>query len=167
MNLIRKLAVTAAGLALAGSLAWAQSAMAPQDFANMAASSDLFEIGSSELAVEKAKNAEVKAFAEQMIKDHTDASRKLAAAAQADGVTAPTMMNEKHTAELEKLKNAGEADFDAAYVAAQVAGHEEALKLMTDFAESGEAASLKAHAEQTAPIIQMHYDHIKKIDESM
>ena len=167
MNVVRTLWLTSAALALAGSLALAQSAIAPQDFANMAASSDLFEIGSSELAVEKSKNAEVKAFAQQMITDHTDASQKLATAAQADGVTAPTMMNEKHAAELDKLKDASDADFDSAYIAAQVVGHEEALNLMTAFATGGEAAALKAHAQQTAPVIQMHYDHIKKIDERM
>jgi putative membrane protein len=57
-------------------------------------------------------------------------------------------------------------DFDTAYVAAQLAGHEEALNLTTHFAKSGVAASLKAHAQQTAPVIQMYYDHIKRSTET-
>ncbi|MFU0504861.1 DUF4142 domain-containing protein [Pseudaminobacter sp. NGMCC 1.201702] len=149
-----------------GSIAWAQSAtITAQDFATMAASSDLLEIRSSELALQKAQNADVKAFAQMMIKDHEEASKNLMAAAQEDGVTISGEMTEKHAAELEKLNNAGE--FDGAYVGAQVAAHEEAVGLMTSFAENGDSAALKAHAAKTAPIIQMHLEHAQKLDAAM
>lgn len=145
-----------------GSLAWAQSAkINAQDFASAAASSDMFEIQSSELALQKAQSAEVKDFAQMMIKDHQDASKNLMAAAKEDGMTVPSEMTEKHVAELEKINGASE--FDATYVNAQLAAHQEAIQLMTTFAQNGDSAALKAHAAKTAPIIQMHLEHAQKL----
>ncbi len=163
MRLIPILAATAL-LGSVGTFAWAQTQpMTPQDFAATAASSDMFEIQSSELALEKAQSDEVKEFAQQMIDDHTKASEELKAAAEQDGATVPAEMNEQHATQLEELNGAAEDGFDAAYIQAQVAAHEEAVALMTDYAENGEEGALKAHAEKTAPIIQQHLEHVQQI----
>lgn len=157
----------AAGASLIVSIALAQSAtMSAQDFAATAASSDMFEIRSSELALQNAETAAVKEFAQMMIKDHTTASKNLAAAAQQDGVTLPGEMTKKHDDQVEELSAAKGDDFDAAYIAAQTAAHQEALTLMTSFAKEGDAAALKAHAQKTAPIIQMHYEMVEKLSEA-
>lgn len=47
----------------------------PAQFASIASVSNMFEIESSKLAREKASSDEVKAFAEQMIADHTKPAR--------------------------------------------------------------------------------------------
>ena len=163
MKPIRLLAASALFGSIA-TFAWAQSqVMSGQDFAAAAASSDMFEIQSSQLALEKAQNDSVKEFAQMMIDDHTKASEELKAAAEKDGVTVPTEMDEKHKAQLGQLNSAPADGFDAAYVTAQKAAHEEGVTLMTSFAESGQEAALKAHAAKTAPIIQTHLEHVQKL----
>jgi putative membrane protein len=159
---------TAAALVLSmAPFAYAQSAkMTPQEFAAMAASSDMLELESSKIALQQSQNADVKEFAQMMINDHTTASQNLKAAASKDGVTVPAEMLPKHAAEVQKLNGQTGAAFDAAYVKTQVAAHEEALNLMTSYSENGEGAT-KAHAEKTAPVIKMHYEHVQKIDKSM
>jgi len=48
-----------------------------QDFVTEAAQSDMLEIESSKLAVTKTDSAKTKAFAERMVKDHTETSTEL------------------------------------------------------------------------------------------
>src|SRR6476646_1419653 len=94
----------ATGLFLTASFASAQSAPDPRAFAEKAASSNLFEIQSSQFALEQPISAEVKAFAEQMIKDHTLAGEKMQAAAQKDSITPPAGMSTNDEAQLKKLQ---------------------------------------------------------------
>ena len=159
-----KLAISAALLTISAA-AFAQSApMAPQDFANMAASSDMFEITSSQLAIEKGVTGELKAFAEQMIGDHTKASAELKAVAEPAGVKVPAEMLEKHAAMLKALQGEEGDKFAAAYVDAQVAAHKEAVALMTTYAESGDNEALKGHAAKAQPVVTMHLEHVQTLD---
>ncbi|MBZ9936976.1 DUF4142 domain-containing protein [Mesorhizobium sp. BR1-1-16] len=163
MNYMRS-AIAAASVSLMASLAWAQSGtMSAQDFATTAASSDMLEIQTSNVALQKSSSAAVKEFAQMMINDHTKASSELKMAAQKDGVTIPTAMLEKHAATVEKLNGTAAGAFDAAYIDAQVNAHKEAVALMMSYAQTGEAPALKAHAQKTAPIIQMHLQHAQQL----
>ncbi len=54
-----------------------------QDFVNAAGQANLVEIRTSEMALQKSKNADIKAFAQKMIDDHKAATDKLKAAASA------------------------------------------------------------------------------------
>ena len=57
-----------------------------EQFIMMAAMGDRFEIESSELAVENAQSDDVKAFAQQMITDHTANTQKLMQTVEGNGV---------------------------------------------------------------------------------
>src|SRR5215204_692425 len=122
----RQLFLSMAALALFASAAIAQMATPPAPaFAQKAAMSDMFEIESSKLAVEKSEDADVKAFAQQMITDHSKASEELMATLQQAGsdIAVPAMLDGPHRDKLEKLTSATGNDFDAEYVSMQVAGH--------------------------------------------
>ena len=132
----------------------------------MAASSDMFEIQSSELALEMSQDEEIRAFAEQMIEDHTEASQMMMAAAETDGVAPPAGMMEKHQIELEQLQAAGEDGFDAAYIAAQTTGHEEAVALFESFSTQGEESALRSFATETLPGLQEHLQEVQGLQET-
>lgn len=133
----------------------------PQEFADMAASSNMFEIQSSELALETSENEEVIAFAEQMVADHTMAGENMMAAAQEDGVTPADAMNEQHQAQYDELAAADAAAFDQDYIQAQVTAHEEAVALFEGFSTEGEESALRDFATETLPTLQMHLEHIQ------
>jgi putative membrane protein len=135
------------------------AAVTAEEFVEMAAVSNMFEIQSSMMAKD-AESAEVKAFAEQMIVDHTKAGEELAAAADS---APPEALDEKHQAMIDELATVKGAELDKKYVEMQVAAHEEAVMLFTTYAESGEEEDLKAFAAKTLPTLQMHFDHIKGI----
>ncbi|MES0044358.1 DUF4142 domain-containing protein [Mesorhizobium sp. M0091] len=144
------LAAIAIGLISPGAMAQTATT-SPQEFVKAAASSDMFEIQSSELALRKSKTSRVKEFARMMIKDHTNSSKRLITAAKKDDVAVAPEMTSKHAAQLEALSNDSSGAFDNAYVDAQVAAHQEALTLMTSYAENGQEKHLAAHAKKTAP----------------
>lgn len=155
--------LAAAAVAMAFATSAHAQQMSAEEFAAMAASSDMFEIGSSELAKEKSENTELTGFADMMITDHTKASEELKTAAESAGVEVPTEMMEMHATKLQELESMSGEEFDSAYIDAQVMAHEEALALMQGFAENGEDEALKAHAEKTAPVIEQHYEEAQQL----
>ncbi|HEV7255708.1 MAG TPA: DUF4142 domain-containing protein [Mesorhizobium sp.] len=151
--------VAMAMLAFASPAALAQdAAMSAQDYVAMAASSDMFEIQSSQIALEKGQSDAVKQFAQEMVADHDQTSAQLAAAARQEQVEVPSAMMEKHATMLEQLGNASGAEFDAAYIEAQVMAHQEAVALHSSYAENGESEPLKEVAERAVPIVSEHLE---------
>ncbi len=140
-----------------------------EQFVMMASMSDLFEIESSQLALENAKSENVKEFAQQMITDHTANTQKLMQTVKATGGTmkAPEKLDEPHQEMLESLQGASDANFDAAYMDAQVMAHQQAVALFSSYAENGDNDMLQEFAQQQLPVIQMHYEHAQKMDQSM
>jgi putative membrane protein len=138
-------------------------------FMTMAAMSDLFEIQSSELALENAQSDAVKQFAQQMINDHTANTQKLMQVVQAGGgqMEAPTELDERHQQIMEQLEGASGDQFDAAYIDAQVRAHQEAVALMTSYSQGGDNEALQQFAAQALPVVQMHLEMVQRMDQGM
>ncbi|MFC7538047.1 DUF4142 domain-containing protein [Sphingomonas sp. GCM10030256] len=131
--------------------------MAPGYMA-MAASSDQFEIQSSQLALQASQNPAIQGFARMMIAHHQATTSNLAAAAQSAGMAppAPTLMPAEQ-ALLDQVRAAGSGPaFDEAYKAAQVQGHQSALQLHQGYAGGGDVAALRQVAGAAVPIVQQH-----------
>lgn len=139
----------------------------PQGFVDMAASSDMYEIEAGKLAQEQGKSQAVKDFGAMMVKDHTASTDKLkAAVAEAGaGVSVPPAMLPKHQQQLDALRSAGD-NFDTLYAQQQQAAHQEALNLLTDQAQTGTVASLKAFAGEVRPVVEGHLEHARELGAS-
>src|SRR5215212_9607962 len=124
------------------------------EFVTKAASSSLFEIQSSQSALQKSQNNQVRDFAQKMIEDHTKASDQLKAAAQ--GQTVPTTPDVEHAQMLQQLNGANGVDFDRRYVQLQLTGHQEAIALFDRYAQNGDNPQLKQFAQQTLPDLREH-----------
>lgn len=148
-------------------MAAAPDAATPQGFVATAASSDMYEIEAGRLAQDMGQRQEVKDFGAQMVEDHTASSDKLKAAVAegGEGLSVPTAMLPKHQQNLDALRAAGE-NFDRVYAQQQVAAHQEALTLLQNQAMSGEIASLKAFAAETAPVVEGHLGHARDLAEA-
>ncbi|HYD19707.1 MAG TPA: DUF4142 domain-containing protein [Patescibacteria group bacterium] len=166
---MKKTALTAA-IALTAMLAASPAfATSTKDFVEKAAMSDMFEIASSKIALERAQNAEVKAFAQKMIDDHTASSAKMKealAGAKAD-VQPPAALDEKHTKKLEKLQKADAEDFDEDYLNIQQKAHRKAVSLFKDYADDGDNAALKSFASATLPTLEAHKDHVNQLEDKL
>jgi putative membrane protein len=126
-----------------------------------------FEVESSQLALQKAKDANVRAFAERMVTDHTQAGEKLEQTVSGQNISidepAAGKLDKKHQAMLDKLRNAGDAEFDRMYVKMQQDAHKEAVALFSKYAKNGDNAALKSFAQETLPTLQDHQKHITQM----
>jgi putative membrane protein len=124
-----------------------------------AAMSDLYEIKSSELALEKSQNPKIRQFASMVIKDHSLISAATRKAAQKAGLTAPAAtMDAGITASITELQTATAADFDRFYVGQQVAAHRAAFSLHSFYSNKGDQRVLKDNARKTLTRIGHHLD---------
>ena len=130
-------------------------------FVKVVTSANEFEIESSKLAEQKAKDPDVKEFAKQMIADHTKAAEGLKKAAML-GSDAPTL-SPKHAAMLETLKGASEQDFQPLYIDMQAGAHNEAVSLFATYAGGGDDKAVEAFARKTLPTLEMHKMHVQKL----
>jgi predicted outer membrane protein len=133
------------------------------DFANTAAGSDAFEIQSSQLALQKSRNDKVKAFAEEMIKQHSQSTAKLKAAAQEAHIQVDATLPKELQSKLDALKTASGPTFDAAYLSAQISVHTKAAQLFGNFSKDGEGGPIKAFAQQTYPVIRTHLVRVQAL----
>lgn len=139
-----------------------QAAMTtPAAFAERAASSNQFEIQSSQLALEMSQTEEVRSFAEMMVADHQAAGEKMKTAASAEGVAPAESLMPDHQSQLDNLSGLSAEEFDAAYLAAQLAAHVEAVMLFEGYANQGQDGALKDFAAETLPKLQ---DHKAKVE---
>ena len=95
------------------------------------------EIEEAKLAKTRAKDARVKQFAAQMITHHGENQRQIAQLSKTQGATAAESsvandLNIASRAELDMLKDASTADFDAMYMSNQVKQHDTALDMLTN-----------------------------------
>lgn len=172
MNRILTLAVATL---LAGP-AFAQTSKAPpkepsphtvdlQKYVDDAASADMFEVKASQLALQRSQDPAIREFAQHMVSEHTDSTNKLKLEldkAKVD-VDAPAKLDTEKQAMLDKLMNVSMEEFNKMYMSMQIAGHEEALQLHTEFAQSGTDA-FRTFARTMSTHVKEHLDQAKRID---
>ena len=127
----------------------------------MAASSNMFEIRSSQMAQDRATDPALKDFAARMIADHEKAGTDLKAAA--GDIPVPAEPSAEHADMIGLLEDAEGTEFDNLYKTMQVRAHAEAVALFQGFAEGGDDADLKAFAAATLPVLEEHRAHIEEI----
>jgi putative membrane protein len=120
-------------------------------FLAMAAQSDQNEIALSQLAEQKATNPAVKAFAEKMVKEHTQMTASMKPFADSWGLTAPTGPDPDSQKELDKLNGLSGNDFDKEYIDQMVTDHTEALKAFTTEAKDTKDVSSRPQSSRARP----------------
>ncbi|MDQ2746396.1 MAG: DUF4142 domain-containing protein, partial [Acidobacteriota bacterium] len=113
------------------------------DFINGAAPGGMAEVELGKLAVGKSTNAEVKAFAQKMIDDHTKAGDELKKLATQKKVTLSTELLPAHKQLMDKLSKLSGADFDKEYVKAMVEDHEKDVTAFESVSKTAGDADVK------------------------
>jgi putative membrane protein len=141
----------------------AQQQTMTEAYANAAAVADMYEIEAANLAWERSKREDVKAFAKMLIADHTATTAGLKVLVDQNKGALPDALDEHHEAMMDQLEAAEEAQFDQMWIAQQITAHEEALKLHEDYAASGDQEPFKTFAADTAKKVKMHLKEAKAL----
>ena len=142
-----------------------QTALDKNDQAILAgmARANLAEIEAGKLALTNAEDATVKAYAQQMIDDHTKALNDVTVVAQKKGIALPADLDAKHKAMAVKLSKLKGKSFDKTYMAqAGVQDHKQVhAKLKKDEANAKDP-DIKALASQMLPTVEQHLQSATK-----
>jgi putative membrane protein len=130
---------------------------------------NMYELEAAKIAAAKSKNADVKALAAMITKDHTAAGEKLAAAqaTAAPNVAIPTTLDERRQGLIDNLNAATPDDFDKVYLDQQVAAHNETLTLLNGFADNTEAPALATLARELVTPVTAHRDRARTLLDAM
>jgi predicted outer membrane protein len=98
-----------------------------QGFINDLTIAGLTEVQLGKIATERAASADVKAFGQMMVKDHSQAGDELKKVAAQLTIQPPTQLDQKHKDLVDKLSKLQGPEFDREYINAMVQGHQEVL----------------------------------------
>jgi putative membrane protein len=166
-----RLSAAIAATFLMTSVAFAEGAAKPSDpqIAHIAYTAGVIDIAAAKQALKKSGNKEVKAFADDMVRDHEAVNQQALALVKKlnvtpeDNDTSRTLSKQAadKLAELEKLNGAA---FDKAYVANEVAYHKAVNSaLESSLIPSASNADLKNLLQTGLKIFQGHEQHAEHV----
>ncbi len=128
------------------------------------ATAGLAEVAAGRTAEKRASSPRVRAFAQQMVKDHTQANRELKQLAMKKHMKLPAAPDDTQQQTLAKLKSMQGADFDKAYVAVQLSDHKDAVRLF-ETASMSEDPDISGFAQKTLPVLKHHLEMVQNLQE--
>jgi putative membrane protein len=134
-----------------------------KEFVVKAGIGGLAEVQMGNLALQKAQSADVKAFGQRMVTDHSQANSELSQLATAKGLALATELDGEHKAAFDHLSGLSGAAFDKAYMQHMVEDHEKDTAEFEKASTSAGDADLKAWAGKTLPTLQQHLQLAKDV----
>jgi putative membrane protein len=95
------------------------------DFVRDVALKNMAELELSRMAVDKAANPQIKAFAQKLISDHDAAGSKLKGVVSGQPIEWPSQLDDKHRETADALVKKQGADFERDYVKAMIESHQD------------------------------------------
>lgn len=154
---------------------------------------DQAEVEAGQLATEKARDDQVRAYARQMVQAHGQNARQVEQIAQRAGVTTGAAgtagaartdtgaatgtqmggtgvmaaLHESHQRTMQRLRDLAGADFDSAYMAAMVSGHQQALDILQRVQNNIQNAQLETHFMETISTVRQHLDRARVVQQGL
>ncbi|HYE72687.1 MAG TPA: DUF4142 domain-containing protein [Blastocatellia bacterium] len=127
--------------------------------------SDSLEIAMGNMAKTKAKNAEVKKFAQMMVTEHTKMKKEGQTVAQRQNLTpqmpAGDMMGADMTTMMTSLQSATGTSFDSLYISSQIMAHERVLQNLNSV--NPQDTALRGLVDKAKPHVQHHLEEARRI----
>jgi putative membrane protein len=132
--------------------------LAAQDslFVLKAAQGNAAEIASGQLAVTKAQSDQVRQLAQRLVTEHSMANEQLTPLGARNGVLLPKEPGLMHRATMQHLQGLSGAEFDRAFLTAQMESHEAAITLYNQEIMYGRDPQVRSYAQSVLPHIIAH-----------
>ena len=170
-----RLLLAAAVASSAAAPAWAQSPGRPNDaqIAHIAYTADTIDIKAGQLALQKSRNAQVRAFAQEMVRDHTAVNDKALALVRRLGVqpqdndTSRALARQADAAD-QRLRALSGAAFDRAYAEHELAYHRQVNDAVRGtLIPSASNPELKGLLETGLKIFEGHQQHAQQLVQAL
>lgn len=149
---------TSATATTTGQTGGTSSALSPDDkqFLSKAGMGGLYEVQAGTLALQKAASADVKAFAQRIVNDHSLANAELSQLATVKGTALPTELDGELEKAVEHLRTLSGAEFDKAYMHHMTGDHQADIAEYERAASGSQDADVKVFAAKTLPTLREH-----------
>jgi len=111
----------------------------------------------AQLAVKKAENANVKAFAATLVTDHKTLNKELKQLAAAQHVVLTKEITPAQTATLQKLETATGLEFDKEFLATVANRHQSHIASYEQASKDHNDKELKLVVDKTIPVLKAHH----------
>ncbi|MCI4061864.1 DUF4142 domain-containing protein [Micromonospora sp. R77] len=128
---------------------------------------NLAEIVSGNLAQQKGQNQQVKELGKQFVTDHTQLDQSVQSTAQQLNVQLPKQPTADQQKVIDKLNKLSGAEFDKAWVTAELAGHVQAIQATQTEISQGSEQSVIQLAQDALPVLQAHYDALVALAQTL
>ncbi|TFW07141.1 DUF4142 domain-containing protein [Oxalobacteraceae bacterium OM1] len=163
----------ALGLFVLAGAVYADSAPNDAQIAGIVVAANTVDINAGKLAEQKGSNKEVKAFAKQMVTDHTGVNKQATALVKKLNVTPEDSDTAKSLKQggqenIDKLKGLKGKEFDKAYIDNEVTYHQAVIDALDKtLIPSAKNAELKKTLEGVRPAFVAHLEHAKHLQSEM
>lgn len=144
-----------AALAVAPLALAAQPPLTPAQFVAQASEAGAAEVELGKLAAQRGSTAEVRAYGQRMVTDHSRSAVELEQLASRKGLAVTKVPGPAQAMVLEDLRGRSGRDFDAAYARQMVKDHDEAVALFTTAATLADQ-ELATFASRSLPLLREH-----------
>ena len=131
-------------------------------FFEKAAMSGMKEVSVSQSVLNNLTNPEVRAFAQMMVSDHSNANAELMMLASSKGVSLPA----KDTTKLSEKWSKKTGNLDKDYIEEMVSDHKDSVDLFEKGSRSQDA-EVSAFAQKTLPKLQHHLEMAKDLEKKL
>ncbi|MFF3868469.1 DUF4142 domain-containing protein [Micromonospora sp. NPDC001898] len=128
---------------------------------------NLAEMETGKLAQDKGQNQQVKDLGAQFVTDHTQLDQTVQSTAQQLNVQLPDAPTADQQEVIDRLKNLSGAEFDKAWVTAELAGHVQAIQATQTEISQGSEQSVVQLAQNALPVLQAHYDALVALAQTL
>jgi putative membrane protein len=155
-----------AALGTASAVASAGDKMSAEEFAKKAGAAGTAEVEMGKLGAQKATDADVKAYAQKMVADHTKANKELMAAAKAKNLEVPSEPDMMHKGMMEKFEHQkADKDFNHDFMQQMVRDHKKVVELFQSAAnDTALDPDMRALAKKTLPTLEQHLADAQKLE---
>ena len=129
-------------------------------FVRNASLAGLFDLQAAELALERAKDADILKLARDIVEEQSLANSRLRAFAPRHAVNE---LSGEYAASLERLKAAKAEEFDGVFLEVQKASHRKSVALLERYQQTGDDDMLKAYASETLPFLKLHQSRVESL----
>ena len=120
------------------------------------ASSNIMEVRLGQMAQQKAANAAVKQFGQQMATDHTNLENQLTGLVSKNGTNFQPAMSKENQAEISRLEKLSGAQFDQQYMTSMIQHHQQDISTLQSQSQSAKSAEARQMISASLPVLQQH-----------
>jgi putative membrane protein len=136
---------------------------ADSKFIHEVAADNLLEVRMAELAERKARNSDVKQFAERIAAEHGRLQEQWLGMASRNGQQFKAGIGKNHREKLDRLEKLSGRAFDRAYMTTEVQNHKDYIDYFQKEGRGAHSSQVRELVQRDLPTLRMHFNQAKRI----